>query len=123
MKPSLSLVFLAAAILSTTGCIRPGELSLEERAARLHHDAIVIDGHSDTTPFFQDPTWNFGERHPASETHMDLPRMREGGLDAQFWSIYMGKKEGVPWTRVRLVGPTGAAELANELNSAAAAAA
>ena len=25
---------------------------------------------------------------------MDLPRIREGGLDAQFWSIYMGKTEG-----------------------------
>jgi len=24
---------------------------------------------------------------------MDLPRIREGGLDVQFWSIYMGKRE------------------------------
>ncbi len=54
----------------------------------------MIDLHSDTTPWFEDPTWDFGARHPASETHMDLPRMREGGLDAQFWSIYMGKREG-----------------------------
>ena len=35
----------------------------------------------------------------------------------------MAKKEGVPWKRVRLIGPKGAAELANELNAAAAAAA
>ncbi len=58
----------------------------------LHRDAIVVDGHSDTTPWFQDPEWSFAERHDAG--HMDLPRIREGGLDAQFWSIWMGKTEG-----------------------------
>jgi membrane dipeptidase len=61
-------------------------------AAALHRDAIVIDGHSDTTPWFEDPDWDFAERH--DEGHQDLPRMREGGLDAQFWSIYLGRTEG-----------------------------
>jgi membrane dipeptidase len=58
----------------------------------LHRDAIVVDTHSDTTPWFQDPTWRFDERHERG--HMDLPRMREGGLDVQFWSIYMGETPG-----------------------------
>jgi len=61
-------------------------------AGELHRDAIVIDGHSDTTPWFEDPEWHFEERH--AEGHEDLPRMREGGLDAQFWSIYLGPTEG-----------------------------
>lgn len=60
----------------------------------LHRRAIVVDTHSDTTPFFQDPSWRFDVRHAPHETHMDLPRIREGGLDVQFWSIYMGKREG-----------------------------
>jgi membrane dipeptidase len=60
----------------------------------LHRDAVVVDTHSDTTPFFEDSTWSFIERHAAAENHMDLPRMREGGLDVQFWSIYMGVQEG-----------------------------
>jgi len=59
----------------------------------LHFDSIVIDGHSDTTPRFEDPAWSFGERHSAADGDMDLPRIREGGLDVQFWSIYMGKRE------------------------------
>jgi membrane dipeptidase len=62
-------------------------------ANRLHFDSIVIDGHSDTTPRFENPDWSFGERHEASDGAMDLPRVREGGLDVQFWSIYMGKRE------------------------------
>ncbi|MAE94986.1 MAG: membrane dipeptidase [Deltaproteobacteria bacterium] len=65
---------------------------IDDAALRLHHDAIVVDTHSDTTPRFQDPTWDFTERHDTG--HQDLPRMREGGLDVQFWSIYMGKTEG-----------------------------
>jgi membrane dipeptidase len=60
----------------------------------LHERAIVVDTHSDTTPYFQDPDWDFGARHARSETDMDLPRIFEGGLDVQFWSIYMGKREG-----------------------------
>ena len=31
--------------------------------------------------------WKFTERH--SDGYMDLPRMREGGLDAEFFAIYM----------------------------------
>lgn len=62
-------------------------------ARDVHFDSIVIDGHSDTTPRFQDPTWSFGERHAARDGSMDLPRIREGGLDVQFWSIYMGRRE------------------------------
>ena len=61
-------------------------------ALALHRDAIVVDTHSDTTPWFEDPEWRFDERH--AEGHEDLPRMREGGLDAQFWSIHMGETPG-----------------------------
>ncbi|MBW2292510.1 MAG: dipeptidase [Deltaproteobacteria bacterium] len=62
-------------------------------ARDLHFDSIVIDGHSDTTPRFEDPSWSFAERHSAADGDMDLPRIREGGLDVQFWSIYLGKRD------------------------------
>jgi membrane dipeptidase len=64
----------------------------EQDALELHRDAIVVDTHSDTTPWFQDPAWRFDEHH--EQGHMDLPRMQEGGLDVQFWSIYMGETQG-----------------------------
>lgn len=66
----------------------------DEVVRELHDAAIVVDTHSDTTPRFEDPEWNFLERHDSTDGHMDLPRMREGGLDVQFWSIYMGPREG-----------------------------
>ena len=67
--------------------------SSDNAARDLHFDSIVVDGHSDTTPRFEDPAWSFGERHGIEDGSMDLPRIREGGLDVQFWSIYMGKRE------------------------------
>jgi len=83
-----------ALVLSTLiGCTAVPRAATEaDPALQLHRAAIVIDTHSDTTPWFRDPDYAFDERH--SEGHMDLPRMREGGLDAQFWVIYMGKREG-----------------------------
>ena len=74
-----------ALICALAACGAPDPLDL-------HHSAIVVDTHSDTTPWFQDPAWRFDERH--KQGHMDLPRIAEGGLDVQFWSIYMGKREG-----------------------------
>ena len=83
-RPVLAVLSLGCALCAC------GELDPTE----LHRRAIVVDTHSDTTPYFQDPEWRFDEQHGASETHMDLPRILEGGLDVQFWSIYMGRREG-----------------------------
>jgi membrane dipeptidase len=83
----------ALAALGLAACAgAPHEAQPPLSAAELHRQAIVIDGHSDTTPWFEDPDWRFDVRH--AEGHEDLPRMREGGLDAQFWSIYLGRSEG-----------------------------
>ena len=68
--------------------------SLDGSSLALHDAAIVVDTHSDTTPRFQDPDWDFAARHDAADGDMDLPRIRDGGLDVEFWSIYMGKREG-----------------------------
>ena len=84
---------LVACLVPLLGCSGGDpETSGSAEALALHRAAIVIDTHSDTTPWFQDPDWDFATRHDAGD--MDLPRMREGGLDAQFWSIYLGRREG-----------------------------
>ena len=84
---------LALSIVALAACGGPGETA-DERAARVHRDALVLDTHADTTTRFQDPDYDFAARHPRSEGSVDLPRAREGGLDVQFWSIYVGKLEG-----------------------------
>ncbi len=85
-------VAIAASISLACAGTAPSDENVDPR--RLHFDAIVVDTHADTTPLFEEEGWNFMERHGADETHLDAPRMREGGLDVQFWSIYMGPRAG-----------------------------
>jgi membrane dipeptidase len=86
-----------AVALAFAGCGTSGG-DPDAAARALHQAAIVIDTHSDTTPRFQEEGWRFEERHTAGD--MDLPRIREGGLDVEFWSIYMGARD-VPGAALR----------------------
>jgi len=84
----MSRLLLLALAASLAGC---AAIEPRDPASALHFDAIVVDGHSDTTPRFADPGWDFALRHDDADGDMDLPRIREGGLDVQFWSLYTGK--------------------------------
>jgi len=68
----------------------PAESS-DARAARIHKQALVVDTHIDTTMMLGKEGWDFMVRHQPEpgENHVDLPRIKEGGLDAAFFSIYM----------------------------------
>jgi membrane dipeptidase len=70
-----------------------GEITVSDRARQIHRDAILIDGHNDLP-------WKFRERgtppfdtldiaKPQPELHTDIPRLRAGGVKAQFWSVYV----------------------------------
>ncbi len=66
---------------------RPKAESLAERARRIHREAIVIDGYVGTTKQIQSPTFKFTDRHTPFDSHVDLPRMKEGGLDGAFFAV------------------------------------
>ena len=57
------------------------------RARRLHFSSLVLDTHIDTPLQMKDPNWDFGQEHESG--HVDLPRLKRGGLDGAFFSIYM----------------------------------
>ena len=62
------------------------EDSSSARSRKVHFSSIVLDTHIDVTPKLQ-TSWKFNEEH--KEGHIDLPRMKKGGLNALFFSIYM----------------------------------
>jgi membrane dipeptidase len=69
------------------------QVVLTEQALKLHRDAPVIDGHNDL-PWELRETGDLGFRNvdltrPQPKFHTDLPRLREGGVGAQFWSAYV----------------------------------
>jgi len=68
---------------------------IAERARKLHFSSLVLDTHDDTTQRFFSKSYDLGKRNP--EGHVDIPRMREGGMNAIFFSIWIdGRTMGPP---------------------------
>jgi membrane dipeptidase len=63
---------------------------IRDRARQLHFSSIVIDTHDDTTQRFLDPAFDLGARNALGS--IDIPRMKEGGLGAIFFSIWIPSK-------------------------------
>jgi membrane dipeptidase len=55
--------------------------------ASVHRRAVAVDMHADTVQFMLDEGADINTR--LTTTHLDAVRMREGGLDAQFFSIWV----------------------------------
>ena len=64
--------------------------SVSEKAKRLQSSSIVVDTHDDTTQRLLDPRFDLASRH--ADGNIDIPRMREGGLTAIFFSIWIPGK-------------------------------
>ena len=70
-----------------------------DSAAALHERLFTIDTHIDTpTASLVKPGWNFGARHDhaVDHTQCDLPRMREGGIDALVFAVYLAQLSRSP---------------------------
>ena len=88
----LGLLILLPLCLSAGG-------DISARAAKLHRQAIVVDTHIDTPQRLLDEDFDLAARDPKG--HIDILRMKEGGLDAGFMSIYvdMRRQQGLEATR------------------------
>jgi membrane dipeptidase len=84
MRMKNALRITAGALL-----VAPALLTAQAPNAREVHDrAIVVDTHADTTQrLVFDPKFNIAERH--GDGNIDIPRMRDGGMDALFFSIWV----------------------------------
>jgi len=60
---------------------------VSQKAHDLHFSSIVVDTHDDTTQRLLDPKFDLGVRYTGGS--IDIPRMREGGLSAIFFSIWI----------------------------------
>ena len=84
-------LLLAACTPGETGpAAAPPETPVRSPAEAFHHSLMVLDSHLDTPAYFHTPDYDFSRRgdFDTDGTHVDLPRMKEGGLDGGFWVIY-----------------------------------
>ena len=69
-----------------------GPIVLTERAMKTHRNGLLVDGHNDLP-------WQIREQAgssfdtldialPQAALQTDIPRLRRGGVDAQFWVVY-----------------------------------
>jgi membrane dipeptidase len=79
---------------------------VSEKAKNLHFSSIVVDTHDDTTQSLLDSKFDLGERHASGS--IDIPRMREGGMDAIFFSI---------WIPSKVTGPTAVQKALDQIDA------
>jgi membrane dipeptidase len=77
------------------GSAAPAPAQRDERlwkeAERIHRKAIVVDTHNDITSMMIDEDYDIGTSS-VGKYHTDLARMKQGGLTAEFFSVYVDKK-------------------------------
>ena len=91
------LLSLVPSALHAAGAWTPPDKALVERARKLLVETPLIDGHNDLPwEYRKRADRRLGEIDIAKDQskldpplHTDLPRIRKGGLGAQFWSVYV----------------------------------
>jgi membrane dipeptidase len=64
---------------------------LWREALRIQGNAIIVDGHNDITSAMVDEDYDLATPS-VGKYHTDIGRMKQGGMTAQFFSIYVDKK-------------------------------
>jgi len=98
MKKNLTVIAGAALVLGFAAAAVPRQISddrvLEAKAKDIHSRILSVDTHCDTPMAMLRPGWDIGERHepgrPGSGL-IDIPRMKEGCLDALFLGAFVGQ--------------------------------
>jgi membrane dipeptidase len=95
------LLGIAPVVLITAAPARCAELpEVSERARRIHASGLLFDGHNDLP-------WRLRSEGDVAFTRLDisrrltggqtdLPRLRAGGVKAQFWSVYIPSEHPNP---------------------------
>ncbi len=83
-------MMVAAACALTWASSASAQEAVSKADAALHERLLVLDTHLDTPANLGRPGWDIGDDHSAEGqlSHVDLPRMRKGGLDGGFWVVY-----------------------------------
>jgi membrane dipeptidase len=86
---STSIVACAlAAIATPAGAQSAADAALVQKARAIHDRVIALDTHNDIDPENFTRQKNYTQR---LETQVNIPKMKEGGLDASFFIVYVGQ--------------------------------
>lgn len=75
-------------ILLLPGC-QKSDIQRARMAEKIHSRTLTVDTHCDTPMDMAESGFDLGERH--TEGCVDFPRMKEGGLDAEFFAVFISQ--------------------------------
>jgi len=89
----MRLLLILLACLATTAAAQVPDSSFIRRALRIHRQVPMIDAHNDLPWEIRTRFGNSLDRADLSRDlsdsiHTDIPRLRAGGVGAQFWSLW-----------------------------------
>lgn len=90
------IVILTLGIFLASCSSQDKEEDLLAKAADIHEKVLTVDTHADTPSHMLRNDWDIGENHEPGKREsgqIDLPRMKEGGLDAEFFAAFVGQGE------------------------------
>ncbi len=93
---TILLKFVLTAFLAGTAVTsnaQSGKNLTPQRVQKVHEEVLTVDTHCDT-PMNILRGFDIGVRHSTGK--VDLPRMKEGGLDVMFFAIYTGQEIRTP---------------------------
>lgn len=90
----MRIATLALATLALVAQVHAGDgPAVSDRARKVHDSGILFDGHNDLPYRLRkegDVTFTkIDIARRLTDGHTDIPRLREGGVKAQFWSVYV----------------------------------
>lgn len=108
MKAKVIIPFVII-LLSFTFCqssctAKQDEEALKARAREIHDKVLTVDTHCDTPMRMARGEWDIGQRHEPGQRRsgkIDLPRMAEGGLDAEFFAAFVDQGALTPEGRAK----------------------
>lgn len=95
-KAFISLIFFSLFLIS---CIPTQEITVSTKlltkADIIHNNVLTLDTHADTPLRLLNPEFDINKENDPVKTHskIDFPRMKEGGLDATFFAVFIGQGE------------------------------
>lgn len=95
IKPLLIFLLLPFAIFAQN----KSEKRLLKKADKIHARAYTVDTHADAPINMMDMEgFDVGAKHKYEEdgTQIDFPRMKEGGMDAMFFAVYLAQGKRLP---------------------------
>ena len=96
----MRLVMAVLALVPAVGAFAADLPKVSEQAVKVHNAGLLFDGHNDLPWLMREmgdmkfETLDISQRLKGGQT--DIPRLRDGGLKAQFWSVYIPSEQKNP---------------------------